>query len=408
MPEPTLVHQVELSAPPVDVATDHPAARVLVRLHGMPLGFLDLPVADGVLTASAIHAAAADQLDVVGHLVGDGLTDVHAPLPEGGFVCRAGGPYPAPPGVSVVLCTRDREELLRTALTSVIAALGPADEVVVVDNSPGTTATRSVVADLADPRVRYVLEARPGLSVARNSGARAARGALIAFTDDDVVVDVDWVAGLSRGFSRAAQVGCVTGLVPSAELDTVAQHFFDRKVQWSSTCVPRLFDLDGHRGAGVLYPYSAGIFGTGANFAVSRAAFEALGGFDEALGAGALTRGGEDLDWFVRTLHHGFALAYEPGAIVWHRHRRDLDDLRDQLYGYGTGLTAYLFKHALTRRGAIDLSRRLARGAVLMGQARKASAEAGIDRALLRRELVGMVHGPVLYGRARRAVRRGR
>ena len=105
MPEPTLVHQVELSAPPADVATDHAAARVLVRLHGMPLGFLDLPVADGVLTASAIHAAAADQLDVVGHLVGDGLTDVHAPLPEGGFVCRAGGSYPAPPGVSVVLCT---------------------------------------------------------------------------------------------------------------------------------------------------------------------------------------------------------------------------------------------------------------------------------------------------------------
>ena len=277
MPEPTLVHQVELSAPPVDVATDHAAARVLVRLHGMPLGFLDLPVADGVLTASAIHVAAADQLDVAGHLVGDGLTDVHAPLPEEGFGCRAGGPYPAPPGVSVVLCTRDREELLRTALTSVIAALGPADEVVVVDNAPGTPATRSVVADLADPRVRYVLEARQGLSVAHNSGARAARGALIAFTDDDdVVVDADWVAGLTRGFTRAARVGCV-------------------------------------------------------------------------------------LDWFVRTLHHGFALAYEPGAIVWHRHRRDLDDLRDQLYGYGTGLTAYLFKHALTRRGAVDLSRRLAR-----------------------------------------------
>lgn len=137
MPEPTLVHQVELSAPPADVATDHAAARVLVRLHGMPLGFLDLPVADGVLTASAIHAAAADQLDVVGHLVGDGLTDVHAPLPEGGFLCRAGGPYTAPSGLSVVLCTRDREELLRTALTSVIAALGPADEVVVVDNAPG-------------------------------------------------------------------------------------------------------------------------------------------------------------------------------------------------------------------------------------------------------------------------------
>ncbi len=407
MPVPTLIHEVELSERLADVASDHAAARVLVRLHGLPLGFLDLPVADGALTAAAIHGAVAERLDVAGHLAVDGLTDVHAPVPEGGPACHAGGPHSAPVGVSVVLCTRDREQLLRTALASVIAALGPADEVVVVDNAPRTPATRRVVEDLADPRMRYLLEARPGLSVARNSGARTARGALIAFTDDDVVVDADWVAGLTRGFTRAARVGCVTGLVPSAELDTEAQHFFDRKVQWSSTCVPRLFDLDGHRDPGVLYPYSAGIFGTGANFAVSRAAFEALGGFDEALGAGALTRGGEDLDWFVRTLQHGFTLAYEPGAIVWHRHRRDLDDLSDQLYGYGTGLTAYLLKHALTRRGAADLSRRVARGAVLMGRAQKASADAGIDKALLRRELVGMVHGPVLYARARRKVRRG-
>ncbi len=277
---------------------------------------------------------------------------------------------------------------------------------VVVDNAPRTDATAKVVQELADPRVRYHLEPRPGLSTARNSGARAARGALLAFTDDDVVVDAGWIGGLTRGFTRAARVGCVTGLVPSAELDTEAQHFFDRKVQWSSSCTPRVFDLDLHRGDGVLYPYSAGVFGTGANFAVSREAFDALGGFDEALGAGAPTRGGEDLDWFVRTLNAGFALSYEPGAVVWHRHRRDLDALRDQLYGYGTGLTAYLAKHALTRRGSADLSRRLVRGALLLGKAQRASAEAGIDKALLRRELVGMLYGPLLYVRARRAVRR--
>jgi glycosyltransferase involved in cell wall biosynthesis len=404
---PTLIREVELSGPLVDLRTDtHQAARVLVRLHGTPVGFLELPVVDGLVSATDLAQAVEDQLDIAAHLDLDGIASPTAPRPAAGWTCQASGPFPAPGGVSVVLCTRDREQLLRTALASVITALGPEDEVVVVDNAPRTDATATVVRELADPRLRYVLQPRPGLSVARNTGARAARGELLAFTDDDVVVDAGWVVGLSRGFTRTAGVGCVTGLVPSAELDTDAQHFFDRKVAWSSSCTPRLFDLDGRRDEGVLYPYSAGIFGTGANFAISREAFDVLGGFDEALGAGALTRGGEDLDWFVRTLTHGFVLAYEPSAVVWHRHRRDLEALRDQLYGYGTGLTAYLAKQALTRRGAVDLSRRLVRGARLMGTAQRASAEAGIDTSLLRRELVGMTHGPFLYLRARWRVRR--
>ncbi len=402
---PTLVHEVELSAGLADIATEHAAARVLVRLHGTPLGFLEIEVGDGVLTAAQIEAAIDTELDLPAHLAADGIS---APTETAatGWACQADGPEPFRANLSVVLCTRDREDLLRTALTSVLAACNDDTEIVVVDNAPRTAATRTVVESLADPRLVYVLEPRPGLSVARNTGARHAKGDVIAFTDDDVVVDPGWTAGLLRGFTRAPGVGCVTGLVPSAELDTEAQHFFDRKVHWSSTCAPRFYDMSTVEGP--LYPYSAGIFGTGANFAVSRAAYDALGGFDEALGAGALTRGGEDLDWFVRTLLGGFGLAYEPAAIVWHRHRRDLESLTDQLYGYGTGLTAYLVKHALTRRGFSDITRRLARGAVLMNRANKQSVDAGIDKTLLRRELVGMVHGPALYARARWRVRQAR
>ncbi len=406
---PTLVHEVELSAPVPDVPTSYAAARVLVRLHGMPLGFVELGVRDGVLSGADVLQAAGPLVDA--HLALDGPVD---PQRAGGpWLCQALGPHPVPATVSVVLCTRDREESLRVALVSVLAAcdaateLADAVDVVVVDNAPRTGATRAVVDELGDPRVRYVLEPRPGLSVARNTGARAATGALLAFTDDDVVVDTRWLEGLRRGTSHAPRVGLVTGLVPSGELDTEAQHFFDRKLDWSGTCAPRLYDL-ATTGQGPLYPYSAGIFGTGANFAVTREAYDALGGFDEALGAGALTRGGEDLDWFLRTLQAGFVLAYEPSAIVWHRHRRDLASLAEQLYGYGTGFTAYLTKHALTRRGFADLVRRSVRGAALMRRANAGSVEAGIDPALLRRERVGMLHGPVLYLRARRRVGRER
>jgi GT2 family glycosyltransferase len=414
MTVPTRVAEVELSdpwasLPPLQSDVEHVACRVLVRLHGQPLGFVTVPAPGGAVDRAAVERAVDERLgrELAAHLAADGLTGTRDRASDP--ACRAPGPVP-PPGdrVSVVLCTRDRSEMLRAALGSVLLHDDPRLDVVVVDNAPRTSATRDVVDELADPRVRYLLEPRPGLSVARNTGARAALGDVLAFTDDDVVVDREWIPSLLRGFTRVPDVGCVTGLVPSAELDTVAQHFFDAKVQWSSSCVPRVYDLDEHRGEGVLYPYSAGVFGTGANFAVSRAAFERLGGFDEALGAGAPTRGGEDLDWFVRTLLAGFALSYEPSAVVWHKHRRDLEALGEQLYGYGTGLTAYLLTHALTGRGAADISRRVVRGLGLMRRAHRKATDDGIDPALLRRELVGMLHGPGLLLRARRGVRAAR
>lgn len=398
---PTLVHEVDLSSSFPDVPTDLTAARVLVRLHGTPLGFVEVPITGGVLSARLVRERAEAELPVAEHLASDGA---------GASACREPGPWPVLGPIGVVLCTRDREDLLRVALTSVLAACDVVgdrlSEVVVVDNAPRTPATRAVVQELNDPRIHYVLESRPGLSIARNTGARASTGTIVAFTDDDVIVDSDWLDGLLRGFSRARRIGCVTGLVPTAELDTEAQHFFDRKVRWSSTCQPHLFDLTTTEG--VLYPYSAGIFGTGANFAVTREAYDALVGFDEALGAGAPTRGGEDLDWFVRTLTAGYRIAYEPSAIVWHRHRRDLESLADQLYGYGTGFTAYLLKQALSVRGFLAVARRILKGLALMSRANAESLDAGIDPALLKRERIGMLHGPFLYAKARWSLRRAR
>ena len=403
---PTKVLEVELSSPLGDLpCPEHGAAKVLVRLHGVPLGFLDLVVRDGGVPAAEVRAA-ADGLGLAAHLQADGLTDPQAPGAD--WACQAPGPHPLPGTISVVLCTRDRADSLRLALGSVLAAADHDVQVVVVDNAPRTDATRTVVDELADPRVTYLVEPRPGLSIARNTGARAATGDVIAFTDDDVVVDRQWLAGLRRGFTRAPRVGCVTGLVPSAELETAPQHFFDAKVHWSSSTTPRLFDLAEHRADSALYPYASGMVGTGANFAVSRPAYQALGGFDEALGAGALTRGGEDLDWFVRTLTGGWTIAYEPSAVVWHWHRKDLNSLREQLYGYGTGLTAYLLKHALTARGFRQMSRSALHGLRYSRGKHGESLEAGIDPALLRRERVGMLHGPVLYLRARRRVAQAR
>ncbi|PRC62799.1 glycosyl transferase family 2, partial [Mycobacterium sp. ITM-2017-0098] len=68
-------------------------------------------------------------------------------------------------------------------------------------------------------------EPRPGLSRARNTGLSAATGEVVAFTDDDVVVDRHWLSAIARGFSRGPAVSCVSGIVAAAELRTPAQAY---------------------------------------------------------------------------------------------------------------------------------------------------------------------------------------
>jgi glycosyltransferase involved in cell wall biosynthesis len=314
--------------------------------------------------------------------------------------------------VTVVVCTRNRARILENCLAKLRALTYPHLEVVVVDNAPSDDSTRRAVEAVVvvDDRFRYVAEPRPGLSRARNRGLAEARGNYVAYTDDDVAVDPDWVHGLVKGFQRRADVGCVTGLVCTASITGAAERYFDaRAASWSTRCETQEFDLVGTGRPNALYPFSPGIFGTGANFAFDRALLEDLGAFDEALGAGTKTRGGEDLDIFVRVLRRGHAIVYEPAAVVWHHHRADRAALMKQMFGYGTGLAAFITKcivdpatrWEVLRRIPLGLRRIAAIGAQTSGRLGEGAER---PRGALLWEFAGFAAGPVLYLRARRAV----
>jgi glycosyltransferase involved in cell wall biosynthesis len=315
--------------------------------------------------------------------------------------------------VSVVVCTRDRSAILGDCLARLRALTYQHLEVVVVDNAPTDDSTRRLVESVAgqDPRFRYVLQPRPGLSAARNAGLAAAQGSVLAFTDDDVAVEPGWVQGLLHGFRRRDDVGCVTGLVCTASIDTPAEEYFDaRAALWSTRCRPEVFDPEGTGQTNPLYPYSPGLYGTGANFAVDRQFMLDLGGFDEALGAGTRTRGGEDLDAFIRVLRGGRSIVYDPAAVVWHHHRADHAALLRQLYGYGTGLSALVTKLLVQRGTRGDVLRRVPRGvlrvvAIRRQTSERLGAEAAAPPGAFVRELLGLLAGPALYFRARSAAR---
>ena len=397
-------------------ARDEATMRVLVRLHGETVGYLSLPRSGSPADAEEIRREA---WRVFGDTIAAHLTEEGLPAPvAGGHVGPATTACPdhvEPAGlVSVVVCTRDRAESLPACLDRLAALEYPALEFVIVDNAPSDDATEVVVGRYAagDDRFRYVREPRPGLSRARNAGLAAARGRYVAYTDDDVAVDRRWIHGLVRGFARRPDVACVTGLVCTAGITNAAEAYFDaRLASWSTRCRPQLFDITMRDRHGVLYPFSAGIFGTGASFAFDRRTLLDLGGFDEALGAGTHTRGGEDLDIFVRILLSGAALAYEPSAVVWHHHRADEQSLLRQMYGYGTGLTAYLTKLLLDRTTRGQLLRRVPAGLVRIARIKQATDERLTDAipappGAMRREFTGYLTGPWLYTRSRHAVRR--
>jgi len=314
------------------------------------------------------------------------------------------------PLVTVVVCTRNRPESALVTLRGLADMRYTPFEVVIVDNAPDSDATKEATQREfgADPRIRYVREPRPGLSCARNRGLAEASADIVAFTDDDVRVDPWWLNGIVRGFQAAPNVACVTGLIATAELDNAAQLYFHLREGWGASCERRVFDLAENRDESPLYPYSAGVFGAGANFAVSRAVLKEVGGFNEALGAGTPSGGGEDLNMFMRIVLAGHRLVYEPSAVVSHVHRASLADLSRQMRAYGSGctaaLTAIIMADARARR---ELPPR-----VISGVARMLKLSSGVrdnptlPSGLIQREVGGFFVGPWLYLKGRRNLRR--
>lgn len=392
---------------------DDASARILVRLHRQLLGFVSLPLAGDHVRSDAVAIAVRAKLGgrLRRHLEADGLavpTVLQAGL--GGWeACASSIPHSAKERMSVVLCTTGQSRGLVACMNALRRLRYPRFEVVVVDNSVDSERTRRCFAQVVgeDRRFVYAREPVPGLSRARNCGMSRATAKLVAFTDDDVQVDPWWLDGIAAGFARDPEAGCVTGLVPPARLDHAAQQYFDRRYTWASHMDGHVYDLVERRDASRLYPYSAGIFGTGANFAVDSELLQRLGGFDESLGAGTPAGGGEDLDAFVRVLRAGRSIVYEPSAIAWHDHRDDIRALRRQLFYYGSGLTAFLTKYLADPRTAGEILARLPEGARRLR--RIWSSEEISQRSpavLVLSEALGMARGPFAYTRGKRRLRR--
>ena len=427
VPQPMRVVVIDLDEPLPELAADDRYCRAWVvgRRHGIPRRAIEVDL-------TSAREGIQDQLARLRDEAAD-LADGQAMPAEDRLLT-----------ISVIVPTiAQRLGDLRGCVDQLAAQDYPKEvEVLLVDNRRSAVEPDLLAALVAGRNgFRIVRETRPGISAARNAGLSAARNEIVVYTDDDVRTDAGWLRAIGTRFAREPELDGLTGLILPAELDTPAQLWFERYYggfggqrtfepltlqaadaagrPWRRARV--VLTDDHHRQVREFAIYGVGAYAAGANMAFRRSALERIGGFDVALGTGTPSRGGEDLAAVIALLWQGGRIGYEPGAVVYHRHRRGYDELRHQMRGNGVGFTAMLTSlvagdagHVVgvasqlplaVRRFAGQAAYRLARGRQPTAGRQSVQPVSSYPRALALDEFRGYPQGPVRYIQSRREAR---
>ena len=234
------------------------------------------------------------------------------------------------PTLSVVVPTRNRPEHAVACVQALLQCAG-FHELIVVDQSD-TDATSTLLANLTDARLRCVRSELRGATNARNVGIELSSSEVIAFTDDDCRVAVDWAMQIVELFHAdpAAAVVCGRVYVPEElQAQGFAMAFEPRVREWQ------------HR-----FPPADHDWGITANLSARRTVFERVGRFDPLLGPGAPLRCGEEPDLLFRVLKAGMKVVNAREVQVAHLGIRAHGTESAKLWStYGVGTSAALFKH---------------------------------------------------------------
>jgi glycosyltransferase involved in cell wall biosynthesis len=235
---------------------------------------------------------------------------------------------------SVIIPTRGRPDLLADTVESILAGDEFPTEIVVVDQSPQANQALRQAAAAPGSIVRYAH--RPhlvGVSAARNEACALASERVLVFTDDDVLVERDWLRTVVQPVLDDPTT-LLSGRVLAVE--------GDRRDGFAPSCIeseaPRTYE--GRVWDDVLFSN---------NMAFSRDVYDALGPFDNRLGVGAPYRAATDNDYGFRALEAGYRIRYLPAAVVHHRAFRPMTEYPRVMWNYGVGQGACLAKHASFR-----------------------------------------------------------
>jgi glycosyltransferase involved in cell wall biosynthesis len=297
------------------------------------------------------------------------------------------------PDVTVVVCTRDRPRELERCLASLSAQRYPRFDILVVDNGAADG-----IADLCRGRgVACIREAQPGLTRARNLAARAARGDIVAYIDDDAVAEPGWLTAIAAEFADPL-VAAVAGRTRymSAPDDSLEMTGDDAP---GDVARPRLV-VDRSTRDWFTRACFGGI-GDGNTMAFRRQVLTAAVRFDERIGRGRAIDGGDEHIAFVSVIADGYRVVHAPAAVVRHpapatvagRRAKRLRDLR-------SSVSYFIFVAAQFPRHRGELARFLGRAAIK--RLRGGGATGAWPRLSLREACDSAARGLLHYWQARR------
>lgn len=215
-------------------------------------------------------------------------------------------------GISVIVCTYNRNEKLKNTLKSIINQSLSSElyEVVVVNNG-GELPIEILNLCRNNRNFKIITENRTGLSYARNKGANYAKGRYLFYIDDDAEADRLLLEKVYNDFRENKNVGIIGGQIilktPKPRPEIVLS---GKEALWSEYTVP----YKNYREITKQYE-----FPFGANFSVDHYVFDTIGGFDEGYGRkGDDYQGGEETAMCFKVLNSGYRIGIEPSAIVYH------------------------------------------------------------------------------------------
>jgi GT2 family glycosyltransferase len=240
------------------------------------------------------------------------------------------------PRVSVVVCSYNAERTMDPCLASLRDLTYPNYEVIVVND--GSKDRTLEIAQRYD-YCRIISQENKGLSVARNVGAQAATGEIIAYTDSDCVADPDWLTYLVAKM-QANNLQAVGGPnFPPPE----------------DSLVPSAVAVSPGGPTHVLLSDDTAEHIAGCNMAFRREALEKVGLFDPVY-----RTAGDDVDLCWRLQNAGYTIGFSPAAVVWHYRRNTVRAYMQQQRGYGKAEALVYAKHP-TRFNLLGQARWLGR-----------------------------------------------
>ncbi len=234
------------------------------------------------------------------------------------------------PPTSLIICSRNRPDMLLETVNSILAGEDVPTEIVIVDQSDTADERMQVYKTSRPCTIRYLWTRSVGLCRASNLGIASAAYDLIAFTHDDVMVTPTWFGSLVRALLNAGPGTVVTGRVLPSKAQQPGAFVWTLKTDET----PAVYR--GRIGRDVLLPL---------NMAMWRSTVADIGDFDVRFGPGGPYPGAEDNDFGFRLLEAGYCIQYVPQAILYHRAWRSPQTFLSLRWKYAYAQGAFYAKH---------------------------------------------------------------